>query len=139
MNGFWKNFFLRGLMCCGFGPLTLAVIYFILGASGAVTEILPQKAAAEILSITLMAFVIAGMTAIYQTEKLPLPICIGIHGLVLYGVYLLVYLLNGWLASEAAALMTFSVVFFAGFAGIWVIIYLVNKKKVKKLNEALKK
>ena len=139
MNGFWKNFFLRGLTCCGFGPLTLSVIYFILGASGAVTEILPQKAAVEILSITLMAFIIAGMTSIYQAEKLPLPIRIGIHCLTLYCAYLLVYLFNGWLASDAAALITFSIVFFAGFAGIWAIIYLVNRKKIKKLNEALKK
>ena len=36
MKKFWKEFVLRGLTCAAGGPVVLAIIYGILGATGAV-------------------------------------------------------------------------------------------------------
>ena len=74
----------RGLLCASGGPLVLAVIYGILGATGAVEQFAPSEVCTGILTITLLAFIAAGMTAIYQMEQLPLPIMILLHGGALY-------------------------------------------------------
>ena len=138
MKKFWKEFFLRGLICAGGGPLVLAIIYGILGVSGAVEALSPQEVCMAILSIALLAFIAAGMTAIYQAEQLPLPIKILLHGGALYVAYLLTYLLNGWLENQWVAVAVFTGIFLAGYAIIWLIIFLVEKAKADKLNKILK-
>ena len=139
MKKFWKEFMLRGLLCAGGGPLVLAVIYGILGATGQITELSPGAVCTGILSITLLAFLVAGMTAIYQMEQLPLPMMILLHGGALYIVYILTYLLNGWLKNSLIPILTFTGIFAAGYALIWVIIYCIERKKAEKLNKLLKK
>ena len=84
MKKFWKEFFHRGLTCAAGGPVVLAVIYGILGATGAADSLPPSEVCFGILTITLLAFIAAGMTAIYQMEQLPLPTMILLHGGVLY-------------------------------------------------------
>ena len=73
MKKFWKEFFLRGLIAASGGPIVLAIIYGILGAAGAAEAFSPREVCTGILTITLLAFIAAGMTAIYQMEQLPLP------------------------------------------------------------------
>ena len=138
MKKFWKEFFLRGLICAGGGPVVLAIIYGIIGASGAVDSLSPREVCMAILSIALLAFIAAGMTAIYQAEQLPLPIMILIHGGALYLTYILTYLLNGWLQNSIVPILMFTGIFIVGYALIWCIIYLVEKKKAEKLNKLLK-
>ena len=136
MKKYVLEFVKRGLMAAAGGPVILAIIYGCLGMTGTVTAIAPVEASLGILSITLMAFIAAGITMIYQVESLPLPSAILIHAGVLYLDYLLVYLLNSWLPGNAIGL--FSVIFFAGFALIWLVIYLCIRAKTKKLNERMK-
>lgn len=138
MKKFWKEFLFRGLICAAGGPLVLAVIYGILGATGAVESFSPREVCLGIVSITLLAFTVAGMTAIYQMEQLPLPTMILLHGGALYIVYILTYLLNGWLLRQLKPILVFTGIFVAGYALIWLIIYFVEKAKAKKLNELLK-
>lgn len=139
MKKFWKDFFLRGLLCAAGGPAVLAVIYGILGATGEATALTPGEVCLGILTITLLAFLAAGMTAIYQVEQLPLPMQILLHGGVLYVAYILIYLLNGWLASRLEAVLVFTAVFAACYGLIWLGIYLFNRAKAKKLNSLLNK
>ena len=139
MKKFWKEFLFRGLICASGGPLVLAVIYGILGASGAVEHFVPSQVCTGILSITLMAFIVAGMTAIYQTERLPLPMAILLHGGALYLTYILTYLLNGWLQQSLISILVFTGIFVAGYALIWVIIFAITKAKTEKINKMLKK
>ena len=139
MKKFLKEFLFRGLICAGGGPLLLAIIYGILGATGAVEALSPREVCLGILTIMLLAFTAAGMTAIYQMEQLPLPIMILLHGGALYVVYLLTYLINGWLQQSATAIVVFSGIFVVGYAVIWLIIYLVEKAKAEKLNQLLKR
>ena len=138
MKKFWKDFLLRGLICAGGGPVVLAVIYGILGFTGAVETMTPTEVCTGILTITLLAFIAAGMTAIYQMEQLPLPIMILLHGGALYIAYILTYLVNGWLETALVPILVFTGIFVVGYAVIWLIIYLVEKAKAEKLNRLLK-
>ena len=138
MKKFWKEFLLRGLLCATGGPVVLAIIYGILGATGAAETLSPKEVCTGILTITLLAFTAAGMTAIYQMEQLPLPTMILLHGGALYIAYILTYLLNGWLANQRQSILIFTSIFVAGYAVIWLIIYNVEKAKTRKLNKILK-
>ena len=137
MKAFWKEFLLRGLICASGGPIVLAIIYGILGATGAVDAFSPREVCLGIMTITLLAFVVAGMTAIYRMEQLPLPMMILLHGGVLYIAYILTYLINGWLHNSLVPILVFTGIFLTGYALIWLIIYFVEKSKADKLNKLL--
>lgn len=136
MKKYMLEFVKRGLMAASGGPVILAIIYYILGATGTVTAFTPNEVCLGILSITVMAFIIAGISMIYTVESLPLPMAILIHAGVLYLDYLLVYLLNSWLPRNAIG--TFTAIFAAGYALVWLVIYLCIRAKTKKLNEKLR-
>lgn len=138
MKKFLKEFLFRGLICAGGGPLVLAIIYGILGATGAVEAFSPREVCMGIVSITLLAFIVAGMTAVYQMEQLPLPTMILLHGGALYIAYILTYLLNGWLQNTLVPILVFTGIFVAGYALIWFIIYCIERAKAEKLNKLLK-
>ena len=137
MKKFLKEFLLRGLCCAAGGPLVLAIIYGILGATGTVDSIPATEVCMGIVTITLLAFIVAGMTAIYQMEYLPLPMQILLHGGALYIAYILTYLLNGWLQNSLVPILVFSGIFVTGYALVWLAIYLVEKSKADKLNKLL--
>lgn len=136
MKKYVLEFVKRGLMAASGGPLILAIIYGMLEATKTVTVLTPGEACMGIVSITVMAFIAAGITMIYQVESLPLPMAILIHGGVLYLDYLMIYLLNSWLPGNAVGI--FTIIFFAGFALVWLVIYLCIRKKTKRLNEKMK-
>lgn len=138
MKKFWKEFFLRGLLCAGGGPLVLAIIYGILGATGTVESFSPKEVCIGILTIMLLAFIAAGMTAIYQMEQLPLPTMILFHGGALFIAYILTYLINGWLRNSLIPIAIFTAAFVSGYAVIWLIIYYITKAKTNVLNNQLK-
>ena len=98
------DFVKRGLMAAAGGPVVLAIIYGILGATGQVAAFTPAEVCVGILSITVMAFIIAGISMIYTVESLPLSSAILIHAGVLYLDYLLVYLLNSWIPKNWQAI-----------------------------------
>jgi hypothetical protein len=86
-----------------------------------------------------MAFIAAGIQAIYQTERLPLISATLIHGAVLYLDYLIMYLLNDWIPRDFKSLSVFTVIFVLGYALIWVGIYLFTKRKTDNLNKKISK
>lgn len=138
MKTFWKEFLLRGLLCASGGPIILAIIYGILGAAGAVEAFSPKEVCMGIVTITLLAFIAAGMTAIYQMEQLPLATMILLHGGALYIAYILTYLLNGWLLNQLTHILIFTGIFLTGYALIWLIIYWIERNKTTKINKLLK-
>ena len=138
MKKFLKEFLFRGLICAGGGPVVLAIIYGVLGATGAAESLSPAVVCKGILTITGLAFVVAGMTAIYQMEQLPLPTMILLHGGVLYIAYILTYLLNGWLLNQQKPILVFTGIFIGCYGAIWTVIYCITRAKAKKLNEKLK-
>lgn len=137
MKKFIKDFVKQGLVAAWGGPVIIAIIYMILGANGVIQTLTVKEVCMGILSSTLMAFIAAGIPVVYRQERLPLPMAILIHAAVLYLDYLIVYLMNGWLPNDATTVLMFTVIFFAGFALIWLIIWQINKRQVSRLNEKL--
>lgn len=139
MKKYVLEFAKRGLMAAASGPVILAIIYGILGAAGVVAALTPGEVCLGILSITLMAFIAAGITMIYTVESLPLLSAILIHAGVLYLDYLMIYLLNSWIPRNGQGIGIFSVAFAAGFALVWLVIYLCSRKRIQQLNAKIKK
>ena len=137
MKKFLADFFLKGLIAAAFGPPVLAIVYWILGRSGAVDSFSPSEVALGILTIELLAMVVGGMSVIYRQEQLPLATAILIHGGVLYVAYIVIYLINGWLKRKLVPILVFSAIFLAGYALIWLFIYLFNKHRTQKINRSL--
>ncbi len=137
MKKFCLEFLKRGLLAAWGGPFILAIIYGILGANGTLTALTPSEVCKGILSITLMAFIAAGIQAIYQIERLPIISAILIHGAVLYLDYLIMYLMNDWIPRNFESLSIFTIIFIVGYALIWVGIYLFTKRKTDSLNKKL--
>lgn len=139
MKKFWKEFILRGFVACGFGPIILAIIYGVLGATGAAQTLTPAEVCKGILTIALMAFIAGGVTAVYQMEELPLFLAILIHGIALYLDYLMLYLVNGWIAEGVKPLLIFTGIFILGYAITWAIIYAIIRKDARNINRHLPK
>lgn len=133
------EFFRRGLIACGFGPIVLVVLYLILKYQAKLDTLTVNQVCIGILSLSTLAFIVGGMNVIYQIEKLPLMVAILIHGSVLYISYLATYLLNDWLEWGTIPILVFSGVFVVGYLAIWAIIYSIIKRNTEKLNEILKK
>ena len=138
MKKFISNFILRGLVACGFGPVVLAVVYLVLHQQGVVQTLAVTEVCMGIFSLFALAFVVGGMNAIYQIERLPVMLAILFHGIVLYVSYLIVYLVNDWLKRGFTPILVFSAIFVVGYMLIWAIIYSVNKKNTERINIQLK-
>ena len=90
-----------------------------------------------IVSVTVLAFIAGGISMIYDVERLPIAIAALIHAGVLYLDYIVIYLINGWLKEGVTPFVIFTSCFFAGFALVWLIIYLTSKKSTDEVNMAL--
>lgn len=138
MKRFIAEFCKRGLVAAWGGPMVMAIVYGILGATGEIQTLTPQEVCLGVISSTVMAFLIAGSSAIYTGERLPMPILSLIHGAVLYVTYIVVYLLNSWIPAQGSSIGIFTAVFVGGYAVIWLIIYLCIRNKTNQLNQKLK-
>lgn len=137
MKKYIKKFVARGLFVCGIGPVVLAIVYAVLNATGVVSEISVFEMVIGIASVTVLAFIAGGISMIYDVERLPIAIAALIHAGVLYLDYIVIYLINGWLKEGVVPFVIFTSYFFAGFALVWLIIYLTSKKSTDEVNMAL--
>lgn len=137
MKKYVAEFVKRGMLACWGGPIILAIVYGILGACGVIETLTPAEVTRGILTVTLMAFTAAGITVVYQIERLPLVPALLLHGLVLYLDYLMIYLINGWIAEGWQPLLIFTGIFVAGYGMVWVIIYAITQRNTAKLNQKL--
>jgi hypothetical protein len=130
-----KDFCKRGLIAAWSGPVIMAIVWLCLKASGVVETLTVDQAVLGIISTTVMAFVAAGVSIVYQIETLPKSIAALIQMAVLYIDYMGIYLLNGWLPAEKIGI--FTLIFIAAFAVIWLIIYVTIRMKVKRINQKM--
>ncbi len=135
MKKFWKDFFMRGSMAAWTGSVIVGIVWGCLGAAGVIETMAVGDVVKGILSGVVIAFIAAGITALHQMEQIPRGFAILIHMAVLYLDYLIVYLLNDWL--KVSAIWIFTLIFAVGFALIWAIIFLVNRKAVNRMNEKI--
>ena len=132
------EFFRRGLVACGFGPMVLAVFYLILEHQGALETLTVHQVCLRIFSLSALAFIAGGMNVIYQIERLPLMVAVLIHGLVLYAAYLVTYLCNDWLEWGRIPILVFTGIFILGYLVVWAVIYAVIKRNTDQVNALLK-
>ena len=135
MKKFILNFIHRGFLAGGYGPLVLAIIYWILLKSDVIETLPAGEVVVGIMTSFVLAFIAGGIQAVYQIEKLPLFWAVLLHGLVLYLDYIVIYLMNGWLKREN--ILVFSICIIGGYAIIWTVIYFLTKKKTDQLNSKL--
>ena len=136
MKAFFKEFLKRGFISAWGGPFVLAIIYFIVGKAENIQNIPINEVSLGIISITIMAFMAGGITAIYQNDVLPLVSSIMIHAAVLYLDYLIMYLLNDWIPRSEIGV--FTAIFAAGFAMVWLFIYIFTRRKTDSINKLRK-
>lgn len=139
MKKYILEFFRRGFIACGFGPIVLAILYLILQKQANLGTLSVNQVCRGIFSLSALAFIAGGMNVIYQIEQLPLMVAILIHGGVLYISYLGTYLLNNWLEWGVTHVLIFSGIFILSYFIIWAVIYSVIKKRTERLNDILKK
>ena len=137
MKGIVREFLKRGMLFAWGGPAVVAFVWLCLNRSGELTALSVGEAVLGIYSSTVLAFVAAGITVVYQMEQLPKPIAGVIHMAVLYADYLVVYLLNGWIKPQVVAV--FSLIFILGFGTIWGAVYLTARRNVSKMNRCVQK
>ena len=137
MKAFFREFVKRGLLFAWGGPAVVAIVWLCIHQAGELENLEVGQAALGVLSSTVLAFVAAGITAVYQIERLPKPMAGLIQLGVLYVDYLAVYLLNGWIKRELVAL--FTGIFLAAFALIWGAVYLTTRRSVRRMNQLVEK
>lgn len=137
MKTYVLEFLKRGLMAAFGGPVVLAVVYGISGATGVIESLSPGEVCMGTLTVTLMAFIAAGITVVYTIEQLPLISAILLHAGVLYLDYLMMYLLNSWIPRDLTGIGIFTVIFVVGYALIWLGIYCSIRKKTNRINQKL--
>lgn len=129
------DFCKRGMVAAWSGPVIMAIVWLCLKASGVVETLTVDQVVIGIISTTIMVFIAAGISIVYQIETLPKSIAALIQMAVLYIDYMGIYLLNGWLPIEKIGI--FTLIFIAAFAVIWLIIYLTIRMKVNRINQKM--
>lgn len=135
MKKYVKQFCIRGLMWAWGGPVIMAIVWMALHWVGVVTSLTVDQAVLGIFTMTVMAFIAAGISIVYQIETLPKAFAGLIQAAVLYIDYLGFYLINGWIPVNK--IWIFTLIFVGLFIVIWFIIYITVKLKVDKMNKTM--
>ena len=129
------DFCKRGMVAAWGGPVIMAIVWLCLKAAGVVETLTVDQVVLGIISTTIMVFIAAGVSIVYQIETLPKSIAALIQMAVLYVDYMGIYLLNGWLPADKIGI--FTLIFIAAFAVIWLIIYTSIRMKVNRINQKM--
>lgn len=132
-----RNFFHRGLLFGGFGPIVVGIVYAILERTLADFSLTGGQVCLAIVSTYLLAFVQAGASVFNQIEHWPLPKALACHFGTLYAAYALCYLINTWIPFKPMILLIFTGIFAAVYLVIWITVYLSVKATSKRFNERL--
>ena len=135
MKKYVKQFCIRGLMWAWVGPVIMAIVWMALHGAGVITSLTVNQVVLGIFTMTVMAFIAAGISVVYQIETLPKAFAGLIQAAVLYIDYLGFYLINGWIPVNK--IWIFTLIFVGCFTVIWFIIYITVKLKVDKMNKTM--
>lgn len=133
-----RDFFHRGLLFGGFGPVIAGIIYLILHFTLEDLTLTGLQVFTAIISTYLLVFVHAGASVFNQIESWPIAKSTLCHFGVLYVAYILCYVINSWIPFEPLVLGIFTAIFAVGYAVIWLIVYISIRVTVKRLNRSLR-
>ena len=134
MNKYAKEFFHRGLMFAGFGPVILGIIFAIIETTQEGFSLGGYEVLIAIASTYLLAFVQAGASVFNQIESWPIAKSLFCHFGSIYLAYVLCYIVNTWIPFEIMAVVIFTAIFLVVYAVIWLTVYFIVKASEKKLN-----
>lgn len=137
MNRYVKEFFHRGILFGGFGPIIVGIILLAVSLSGEDVTLSAKDYFISTVSVYLLAFVHAGASVFNQIEHWSLPKSVFFHFSSLYIVYTLCYIINSWIPFEPEVLLIFTAVFVAGYVAVWLTVVAILKITTKKLNRKL--
>ena len=129
---------MRGLIFGGFGPIILAIIYFIVSKLESGVTFSGAEMLLGVVSVYLLAFVHAGASVFNQIEEWGLNKSIACHFSALYLAYSVCYLINSWIPFDIKVFLIFTAIFVAVYFVIWTVVFLCVKKSSKNINEKLK-
>ena len=133
-----RDFFFRGLLFGGFGPIIAGIVFLVLHFTLKDLTLTGLQVFTAIVSTYLLAFVHAGASVFNQIESWPLAKSTLCHFGVLYVAYILCYVINSWIPFEPLVLGIFTAIFAVGYAVIWLIVYISIRVTVKRLNRSLR-
>jgi hypothetical protein len=133
-----RDFFFRGLLFGGFGPIIAGIVYLILHLTLQDLTLTGLQVFTVIVSTYLLAFVHAGASVFNQIESWPLAKSTLCHFGLLYIAYVLCYVINSWIPFEPMVLGIFTAIFAVGYAVIWLAVYVSIRVTVKRLNRSLR-
>ena len=133
-----RDFFFRGLLFGGFGPIIAGIVYLILHLTLQDLTLTGLQVFTTIVSTYLLAFVHAGASVFNQIESWPLAKSTLCHFGLLYIAYVLCYVINSWIPFEPLVLGIFTAIFAVGYAVIWLAVYVSIRVTVKRLNRSLR-
>ncbi len=137
MNKHVKEFFHRGLIFGGFGPIVLGIVLLAISMAGGTVALTAKDYFLSTVSIYLLAFIHAGASVFNQIEHWRLPKSLFIHFSVLYVAYSLCYIVNTWIPFEPEVLLIFTAIFVVTYFAVWLTVVIILKLISKKLNKKL--
>lgn len=138
MNKYVKEFFHRGLMFGGFGPIIVGIILLAVNLSGEAVTLTAKDYLISTVSIYLLAFIHAGASVFNQIEHWSIPKSMLCHFSMLYVAYSICYIINSWIPFEPKVLLIFTAVFVGIYFAVWGIVYVAVRGTSRKLNEKLR-
>ncbi len=137
MNKNLKEFFLRGMLFGGFGPIIAAIIYLILSYTENDFLLSGKEAFYGIISTYLLAFVHAGSSVFNQIERWSTVKAFFCQLSLLYIAYIVCYLVNSWIPFDYIVIAIFTAIFVGSFIVIWLTVYLCTRLASKQLNKKM--
>ena len=139
MNKYLKEFFHRGLIFGGFGPIVAAIVFAILDATLDNFTLGGRDILFAVVSTYLLAFVQAGVSVFNQIEHWSIAKSLACHFISIYLAYSITYVANSWIPFEPMVLVIFTAIFVVVYAVIWLSTFFAVRATEKKLNKNLKK
>ena len=136
MKKYLLEFFKRGLIFGGFGPIILGIIYYIISLYEEV-NLSGLEVLIAIISIYLLAFIQAGASVFNSIEEWSILKSVAFHLSFIYLAYLGCYLVNSWIPFNWVVILIFTLIFLLTYFVIWFTVYFIIKSTTKKLNSKL--
>lgn len=137
MKNYILTFLKRGLLFSVTGPIIYIIIILILGLCNIIDILTYQQLVLGVFSSIIIAFCASGISVIYEIEKLPLLFASLFHSVILYIVYILMFLINGWLKGNYLSIILFTASYFILYLIIWIFIYISIRVNLNKMNKKI--
>lgn len=139
MNIYLKEFLKRGFTFSGLGPVTAAIVCFIISRFDGNFSLSGAETLIMVISTYFLAFVQAGASVFNQIEHWSVPKALLCHFSSLYIAYLTCYLVNFWIPFDITVVIVFTLIFIVTFFIIWTSVFLSVRHLSKRLNKNLSK